>query len=492
MFHMRLFSDLEGIESDREGYVDREQVTVDSYSEGLESDVIEVSSGAVPSERRPEPSRRLGDRTETADGLNNYIRSVGNVPLLSKEQTYELAKTIEAQELVFRKELYSMPGTSIELLERWHERRNAGHVTAALSAGYRDGSGRDWGKQIDTKMRKLERLVADRAVPKASSSRRAVRRVEELDEAILKHLLGANLSIDVVRAIHRKFTQLLEAPRSRPLAARKRRLELNTPAARAAIARAESAIAVQDEAKQTFVSHNLRLVVKIAMQYRKMGVPFMDLIQEGNLGLIRAVEKFDYRRGFMFSTYAVWWIRQAIMRVIQNQSRTVRAPSHIWERQVRYRRIEADLRRRYGRDPLREEMAEAMELPVDEVERVVATMAPIKSTHAPIPGTDALTLDDSLSDDSLTDPVDDIDDVQMRREVGRLLGLLSPRERRIVELRFGLKGSFATLAEIGAEIGISRERVRQLEGRALMRLREQPGASDLLRSLDVPQSSQPV
>ena len=466
--------------------MDSEQATVDSYPQDFGQNGAEDSSVAAG---RGRTSSRLSESAETTDGLNNYIRSVGNVPLLSKEQTYELARTIEAQDLAFRKELYSLAGTSLELLERWYERREAGHVTAALSAGYRDGSGRDWGKQIDKKMRKLEKLVAERDALKSETTKLAARKLEELNEKILKHLLGSGLSIDIVRAIYRKFTELLRASRSRPLAAQKRRLELNTPAARAALARAENAIELQDIAKQTFVSRNLRLVVKIAMQYRKMGVPFMDLIQEGNLGLIRAVEKFDYRRGFMFSTYAVWWIRQAIMRVIQNQSRTVRAPSHIWERQVRYRRIEADLRRRFGRDPHREELAEAMELPPEEVDRVIATMVPIKSTHAPIPGTDALTLDDSLSDESLTDPVDEIESVQMRRAVGRLLGFLPARERRIVELRFGLKGSVATLAEIGLEMGISRERVRQLEGRALSVLRDQPGATGLLRSMDISQST---
>jgi len=464
--------------------VDTEQARNDSHNEGTHRNA--KAGGASATRRRV--SSRLGESSETTDGLNNYIRSVGNVPLLSKEQTYDLAKTIEAQDLAFRKELYSLAGTSIELLERWHERREAGHVTAALSAGYRDGSGRDWGKQIDTKMRKLEKLVADRDELKTATTKVASRKLEEHDKQILKHLLGSNLSIDTMRSVHRKFDGLLKATRSRPLAVQKRRLELNTSTARSVLARADQAIEKQDVAKQTFVSRNLRLVVKIAMQYRKMGVPFMDLIQEGNLGLIRAVEKFDYRRGFMFSTYAVWWIRQAIMRVIQNQSRTVRAPSHIWERQVRYRRLEADLRRRFGRDPLREELAAAMELPVEEVDRVVATMAPIKSTHAPIPGTDALTLDDSLSDDTLTNPIDEIETVQMRTAVGRLLGFLPARERRIVELRFGLKGSVATLAEIGAEMGISRERVRQLEGRALLTLRDQPGATGLLRSMDVPQS----
>ncbi len=333
-------------------------------------------------------------------------------------------------------------------------------------------------------MRKLEKLVGERDALARSRSQRAARQHERTCAEIASHILRSGISIDVFSAIHRQFKKLMAAPRSRENAATKRALALNTPAARARLAAAARALELQDEAKQTFVSHNLRLVVKLAMQYRKMGVPFMDLIQEGNLGLIRAVEKFDYRRGFMFSTYAVWWIRQAIMRVIQNQSRTVRAPSHIWERQIRYRRAEQELFRRLGREPGRVEMAAALETTPDEIDRLVATMAPIRSTHAPIPGTDALTLEDSLADERSEDPVEGIDSVQVREEVGRLLEVLTPRERAILELRFGLKGDTAsTLAEIGQRVGISRERVRQLECRALGRLRQQPGAGRLLESL---------
>ncbi|MCH2169213.1 sigma-70 family RNA polymerase sigma factor [Myxococcota bacterium] len=447
-----------------------------SGSEGAGGEPVEGAE--TEEERRESGVSRLSEGSDSSDGLNNYIRSVGNVPLLSKEETYALAKTIEEQDLAFRASVYAIPGTAKEFLSIWRARNEAGHVSAALSAGYRDGTGKDWGSQIDRRMKKLRALVEERESSQTETA------TEKCDAAIAKHLMGSNLSIDVVRSIHRKFKKLVGMPRSRPIAAQKREMGLNKPSARASLARADRALEIQDQAKQTFVSHNLRLVVKLAMQYRKMGVPFMDLIQEGNLGLIRAVEKFDYRRGFMFSTYAVWWIRQAIMRVIQNQSRTVRAPSHIWERQVRFRRMEETLRRKTGRDPNREELAEVMELSVEEIDRLVGTMAPIKSTHAPIPGTEALTLDDALADPVATDPVEEIDAHEVRREIGSMLSVLNPRERRIVELRFGLKGSMATLAEIGDEIGISRERVRQLEGRALLRLREQPAASGLLRSLD--------
>ncbi len=446
--------------------------------------------GSLPEERPPGSGGRSAADRETPeaslDGLNHYIRSVGDLPLLSREQTYDLARVIEAQEVAFRSELLALPGTALEILERWSERQRAGRVTAALSASFRDGSGRDWSRQIDTKMRRLEALVARRESLAAGPGERVARELERIDAEIGRHLASSGIAFEILIAIQRRFQALLASPRSRHAMREKRRLGLNVASARARLTRAARALALQDEAKQTFVTHNLRLVVKLAMQYRRMGVPFMDLIQEGNLGLIRAVEKFDHRRGFMFSTYAVWWIRQAIMRVIQNHSRTVRSPSHVWERQVRFRRVEQDLTRRLGREPMRDELALALETTLEEVDRLVTTMAPIRSTHAPLPGTDELRLEDALSDAGHRDPVDGIDREEVHREVGQLLACLSPRERKIVELRFGLKGEpVATLAEIGERIGISRERVRQLEGRALTRLRQQPGARGLLESLQL-------
>ncbi len=451
--------------------------------------------GDVPADRSSESAEWSGepargtsgsdDGDAALDGLNAYIRSVGDVRLLSKEQTYELARIIEREEAAFRSELCALSATAQLLLDRWRERSEAGRVTAALAAGYRDGSGRDWSHHIDARMLKLEKLVEERSALRASRKTRDVAREQALGAAIARQIAGSGIGFDVLREIHRALRAHLDAsPAADPRLCR--RFELTAPGLRPALRRADEALARQDEAKQTFVTHNLRLVVKLAMQYRRMGVPFMDLIQEGNLGLIRAVEKFDHRRGFMFSTYAVWWIRQAMMRVIQNHSRTVRSPSHVWERQVKLRRTEQELSRRLGREPARDELASAMGIGIEEVDRLIATMAPIRSTHAPIPGTDDLRLEDALADDRARDPADDLDDRELCDGLSRLLGCLTPRERRIVELRFGLKGTpVATLAEIGERIGISRERVRQLEGRALMRLREQPSARGLFEALDL-------
>jgi RNA polymerase sigma factor (sigma-70 family) len=429
--------------------------------------------GAVGPSTRPTAPRSAGRRGSSLEsGLDHYISSVGSIRVLTREETYALAREMESEERSFRAAMAAIPGTALEILERWHERRQAGLVTAALSHHYRDGTGRDWGRAIDMKMRRLEPLVAERDSCLAEA-RPAARRLEALDAKIAEVVLSADIALAVLLENRKKFEGLRVAGRGRVPREARRRLGLGRPASRAALQRATRALERIEELRSTFASHNLRLVVKQAKRFRNMGVPYLDLIQEGNLGLMRAVEKFDYRRGFKFSTYAVWWIEQALVRAIQNASRTVRVPSHIYELQLRSRRIERELRQRLGRAPRRDELARELEVPPEVLDRVRASALPIASTDAPIPGADDLVLEDVLQDEDVVDPVDGVDRKELRRVLGGAIATLDEREREILAARFAPDESEpVTLEQIGRRMGISRERVRQIERRALERLRE--------------------
>jgi RNA polymerase primary sigma factor len=434
--------------------------------------------------------RRRPARSEAGEGgdnLHHYIRSIASVPVLSREETYVLARRMETEELAFRGALVAIPATAREVLARWHERKRTGHVTASLSASFRDGTGVDHGRQIDESLGRLEKLVTEREALVCSRSKRASNRLAQVDAAIAAELGSAGIAFEVLLDIYKRFQELRAAPRGSTSALERRRLGLGVPSARSHLSRAERALSQLEATKQVFVTHNLKLVIKNAKRYRNMGVPYIDLIQEGNLGLIRAVEKFDYRRGFKFSTYAVWWIEQALIRAIQNHSRTVRVPSHIYELQLRYRRVQLELRQRLGRPPRRAEMAEALEVEPAAVDRITSSMRPIVSTHATLPGTEEFTLEDAIADEDAVDPTESIDRFEVRRTLESVMANLDPRESEILEWRFGLSsGEPLTLAEIGSRIGLSRERVRQIEARALKRLREESQVLQLVASLDLP------
>jgi RNA polymerase sigma factor (sigma-70 family) len=253
-------------------------------------------------------------------------------------------------------------------------------------------------------------------------------------------------------------------------------LGVHTVFARQRLERAERALAGHHRAVQKIAYHNLRLVAKCAHRYRNMGVAFMDLVQEGNLGLIRAIEKFDPDRGFMFSTYAVWWIQQAMIRAVQNQARTVRLPSHVCEQQVRYRRKREELLHTLGRDPSVLEIARALDLPLEQADVLEAALAPVRSIHAPVQGLEEVALEETLEDEQAVDADAALDDARLASDVARLVAQLPPRERKIVSWRFGLDGAEPlTLGEVGRRLGLSRERVRQLEGGAIARLRALAG-----------------
>jgi RNA polymerase primary sigma factor len=227
------------------------------------------------------------------------------------------------------------------------------------------------------------------------------------------------------------------------------------------------------EAKERMINSNLRLVISIAKRYQGHDVPLGDLVQDGCIGLNRAVEKFDWRRGFKFSTYATWWIRQACQRAISNQSRTIRVPTHVHERRLKLARVGGELKTRLGRDPTREELAEAAGYSLEHVEEALdAAEAPV-SLNQSVGSEDDGELGDLFSDPGADDPVEEAAESLQRQAVRRCVARLPEDERRLLELRFGFDGEPATLEAIGKELGISRESVRKVEQNALARLAQE-------------------
>ena len=266
-----------------------------------------------------------------------------------------------------------------------------------------------------------------------------------------------------------RLSQLIEAGREA-----RAELESGVKLPRARERALRATLQAADDAAQVFINANLRLVVSIAKRYQSADLPLLDLIQEGNLGLIHAVEKFDWRKGFKFSTYATWWIRQAIGRGIDNTGRTIRLPSHAGDSVRRVHRVRADLESRLGRTPTLAELAEA----TGETERAVADLLTagqdVLSLSSPIGDEGDTELGDVLADGSGTTPFEVVVEEMLPQEVARLLEPLDDRERQVLTLRYGLdRGDPRTLDEVGVVLDLTRERIRQIEKEAIHKLRRQ-------------------
>ena len=455
---------------------------------------------------RPRPARRITAVID--DPIRLYLLQMGGIPLLNRDTEVAHAREIETWRRRFRRTLLAndfVLSGAVQLLERVQAGTLRLDRTIEVSVTNtrekkrllkRLGPNLVTLKRIEQEKSRLFRIAMSRSnslVTRRAAWRRlvrqrnkAVRLVEEMHLRIqrlyplLRQLRGMAERYESIRGQLGSLHQTAEALARQQLTAEQRRILLTTRESRRTLERRlttlEDLQQRYDAAKRDLAAGNLRLVISIAKRYRNRGLTFLDLIQEGNSGLMRAVDKFEHARGFKFSTYATWWIRQAITRAIADQSRTTRVPVHMVDAMTRMRNLQRDFLQEHGRNATVEELAVLSNLAVEEAECICRMSRKPISLDQPLGESDEGAVGDFVSDRTEIDPLKAVNQQSLQGTISKALDSLSYREREILRLRFGLADGYSyTLEEVGSIFAVTRERVRQIEAKAVEKLR-QPGS----------------
>ncbi|HEV8114209.1 MAG TPA: RNA polymerase sigma factor RpoD [Planctomycetota bacterium] len=495
----------------------------------VDAGVTAEADDAIRDEELPETILpRAGLPEKIDDPVRMYLTQMGEIPLLTRDQEIYLAKTIEITRKRFRKKAIGSGlalRAALKTLEEVERGELAFDRTLKVNPNPKPDDdpkivetlGKNFlAKRLPFNLVTIRRLLSqireeyrpllDGRLTKQERSERleavqAVRRklvilVEECHLQVKKvrpYIDAMEEHYREMRAIERKGIAFKGAkkppPQAREFVERQKELELDclepAPRLKRRVDQVRLHFAEYEEAKRQLSSGNLRLVVSIAKKYRNRGLSFLDLIQEGNTGLMKAVEKYEYRRGYKFSTYATWWIRQAITRSIADQARTIRIPVHMIETMSKLRNVTKKLVQQKGREPSVEEVAEATGISVDEAKRVMKISKHPISLDRPIGDSDDSYFGDFIEDESAESPIQAAGHEMLKERIDDVLSTLTFREREIVKLRYGIGDGYTyTLEEVGRIFRVTRERVRQIEAKAVRKLRHPVRARQLASFLD--------